>query len=83
MRLEANDIVQRTIRVVTSKLNNGIRLFSGFGIVQSFGFKLAKAQGLLSSARHDLDRHTPLKDIFILKTVHFCFLGRAQFLPEL
>ena len=73
--LEAHQIVHALGGVVLPQLHHGIRLMTGGGISQPNGLHGAVAQGIHPPPRHDLHRHTALKDVFVLKAMHRGFLG--------
>ena len=81
VRLEPDEIVDVSGRIVAPELNDSIGLAARRRVPQADGLQGAVAQRVLAAAGHDLDRHAALKDVFVLKAVHLRFLGGGQ-LPD-
>ena len=83
VRLEADDIVQRSTAVILAQLDDSIRQFTRTGQFQADRLHRAIAHGVDTTASHDFDRHTAFKDTVVLfKFVEFGTFSRRQGLPE-
>ena len=80
--LAADQIVQRTVRVVAAQLQDRIRVLAGFRVRQADWLKDAEPQRVKAAACVNLDGHAALEHLGILKAVHRRFLGGGQRVPE-
>ena len=80
--LEAHQIVDGAVGVVTPQLHHGVGLTAGLGIHQAAGLQGTEAQGVLAPAGHDLHRHTALEHAAVLKAVDLGLLRLHQLRPE-
>ena len=74
MRLESDQIIDVSRRIVAAKLHHGIGLFPCSGIAQADGLHRAVAQCIHSAARHDLHGHAALEDTTVLKAMNLGLL---------
>ena len=82
VRLEADKVIDAALRVVAPQLDDGIGLFPRLRVSQTARLEGAVAERIVSAARHDLDGHAALEDVFILKAVYARFLRGRERLPE-
>ena len=82
MRLEADEVVDAALGIVAPELHDGIRLVPGLGVLESAGLEGSKAERIVSAPRHDLNGHTALKNVLILKAVDGSLLRRGERVPE-
>ena len=80
--LAADQIVQRTVRVVAAQLEHGIRVLTGFRVRQADRLENAEPQRVKAAACVNLDGHAALEYLGILKAVYRCFLSGGQRVPE-
>ena len=82
MRLEADEVVDAALGIVAPELHDGIRLVPGLGVLESAGLEGTVAERIVSAPRHDLNGHTALKNVLILKAVDGSLLRRGERVPE-
>ena len=82
MRLEADKVINAALRVVAPELDDGVGLLPRLRVAQAARLERTVAERVVPPARHDLDGHTALEDVLILKAVHRRFLGGGERLPE-
>ena len=82
MRLETDEVIERTVGIVLPELHHGIGLVPRVRIAQSYRLHRPVAQRIKAAARHDLDRHAAFKYAAVVKAVNRRFAGGRKLLPE-
>ena len=82
MRLETDEVIERTVGIVLPELHHGIGFAPRVRIAQSYRLHWPVAQRIKAAARHDLDRHAAFKYAAVVKAVDRRFAGSRQLLPE-
>ena len=78
MRLKADEVIRRPLRVVAPELDAGVRLAACPRVRQPDGLERPVRDRLMAAPGHNLDRHTALEHLRILKSMHFGALRRNK-----
>ena len=76
--LEADDIIDGACGIIPAQLHDGIRLMPRLRVLEAHGLQRAVAQGIDAAPGHDLDGHTALEYVLVLKAVHRRLLRRVE-----
>ena len=80
--LEADDVVDRPLRIVLPQLDDGVGTLSRLRMLKPYGLQRSIEQCRLSAQCHDFDGHTALEEDLLFKVVRLCCFCRGQRRPK-